>query len=144
MLKKSKPSRIIVVSSLGYRFALLNLDNPNPTNTILPLYLYFVSKRANVVFTLELARRLEGTGIVANCLHPGVIESRLLRDVPVGLYWLLKLVLKPFFITAEQGAQTSIYLAVSEEVNGVSGKYFKNCAVCYCYKLFGEIKNFEA
>lgn len=120
------------------------MDNPNPTNTILPLYLYFVSKRANVVFTLELARRLEGTGIVANCLHPGVIESRLLRDVPVGLYWLLKLVLKPFFITAEQGAQTSIYLAVSEEVNGVSGKYFKNCAVCYCYKLFGEIKNFEA
>lgn len=143
-MKKSKPSRIIVVSSIGYRFALLNLDNPNPTNTILPFYLYLVSKRANVVFTLELARRLEGTGIVANCLHPGVIESKLLRDVPFGLYWLLKLILTPFFITAKQGAQTSIYLAVSEEINGVSGKYFQNCAVRYCYKLIGEIKNLEA
>lgn len=108
------------------------MNNPNPTNAILPCYLYLVSKRANVVFTLELARRLEGTGIVVNCLHPGVIESNLFREFPIKLYWLLKFVLKPFFITAEEGAQTTIYLAVSEEVK-VSGKYFKNCAVRYCY-----------
>ncbi|KAL2746478.1 retinol dehydrogenase 14 isoform X2 [Vespula maculifrons] len=127
LLKKSKPSRIIVVSSLGYRFASINLNNPNPTNAILPCYLYLVSKRANVVFTLELARRLEGTGILVNCLHPGIIESNLFREFPIKLYWLLKFVLKPFFITAEEGAQTTIYLAVSEEVK-VSGKYFKNCA----------------
>ncbi|KAL2720352.1 retinol dehydrogenase 14 isoform X2 [Vespula squamosa] len=127
LLKRSYRSRIIVVSSIGYRFASINLNNPNPTNAILPFYLYFVSKRANVVFTLELARRLEGTGVTANCIHPGIIETNLLQNIPNGFYWFLILVLKPFFITAEQGAQTTIYLAVSEEINGVTGKYFKNC-----------------
>ncbi|KAK2575834.1 hypothetical protein KPH14_007209 [Odynerus spinipes] len=127
LLKRSKPSRIVVVASELYRLASLNLDNPNPTTTF-PGYLYYVSKYANVVFTLELARRLEGTGVTANCLHPGMIDSEIWRNVHAPFSWPLKLIVKLFFKTPEQGAQTSIHLAVSDELNGVSGKYFMDCA----------------
>ncbi|XP_071574274.1 retinol dehydrogenase 14 [Temnothorax nylanderi] len=127
LLKQSKPSRIIVVASELYRLACLNLDNINPTLT-LPAYLYYVSKYADIVFTLELARRLEGSGVMANCLHPGMIDSGIWRNVPAPLSWGLKLIVKAFFKTPEQGAQTTIHLAVSDELNGVSGKYFMDCA----------------
>ncbi|CAG5074240.1 Similar to RDH11: Retinol dehydrogenase 11 (Homo sapiens), partial [Cotesia congregata] len=69
LLKRSKPSRVVVVASELYRLASLNLDNLNPVTTF-PAYLYYVSKYANIVFSLELARRLEGTGVTVNCLHP--------------------------------------------------------------------------
>ncbi|EFN82737.1 retinol dehydrogenase 14 isoform X2 [Harpegnathos saltator] len=127
LLKRSKPSRIVVVASELYRIARLNLNNINPTSTF-PAYLYYVSKYANIVFTLELARRLEGTGVTANCLHPGMIDSGIWRNVPAPLSWFLTLIIKAFFKTPEQGAQTTIHLAVSEELNGVSGKYFMDCA----------------
>lgn len=127
-MKRSKPSRIIVVASELYRLACLNLDNINPTST-LPAYLYYVSKYADIVFTLELARRLEGSGVTANCLHPGMIDSGIWRNVPAPLSWGLKLIIKAFFKTPEQGAQTTIHLAISNELNGVSGKYFMDCTV---------------
>ncbi|XP_012269350.2 retinol dehydrogenase 14-like [Athalia rosae] len=126
LLKRSAPSRIVVVASELYRLSFLNLNNPNPTTT-LPAYLYYVSKYANIVFTLELARRLQGTGVTANCLHPGMIDSGIWRNVPAPLSWVLNLVIKGFFKTPEQGAQTTIHLAVSDEVNGVTGKYFLDC-----------------
>ncbi|XP_012281661.1 retinol dehydrogenase 14 [Orussus abietinus] len=126
LLKRSAPSRIVVVASELYRFASLNLENVNPT-TKFPAYLYYVSKYANIVFTLELARRLEGTGVTANCLHPGMIDSGIWRNVPAPLSWGLMLIIKAFFKTPEQGAQTSIHLAISEELSGVSGKYFMDC-----------------
>lgn len=128
LLKKSAPSRIVVVASELYRFACLNLDNPNPTTTF-PGYLYYVSKYANIVFTQELARRLEGSGVTANCLHPGMMDSGIWRNVPAPLSWPLNLIIKAFFKTPEQGAQTSIYLAVSDDVIGVTGKYFMDCHV---------------
>lgn len=127
LLKKSKPSRIIVVASSLYQLASLNLENPNPKTTF-PGYLYYVSKYANIVFTLELARRLEGTGVTANCLHPGLIDSEIWRSVHPPFSWPLKIIIKLFFKTPVQGAQTTIHLAVSEELNGVSGKYFADCA----------------
>ena len=128
LLKRSAPSRIVVVASELYRLSTLDLDNPNPTTTF-PAYLYYVSKYANIVFTLELARRLEGTGVTANCLHPGMIDSGIWRNVPAPLSWGLKIISRLFFKTPEQGAQTSIYLAISDEVSGVSGKYFLDCHV---------------
>ncbi|KAI5693515.1 hypothetical protein M8J75_000498 [Diaphorina citri] len=126
LLKKSSPSRIVIVASELYRFATVNLDSPNPT-TQLPAYLYYVSKYANIMFSLELARRLEGSGVTVNCLHPGMIDSGIWRNVPFPLNFPLQLIVKTFFKTPEQGAQTSIYLAVSKEVEGVSGKYFSDC-----------------
>ena len=127
LLKRSKPSRIVVVASELYRIASLNLNNINPTST-LPAYLYYVSKYADIVFTLELARRLEGSGVTANCLHPGMIDSGIWRNVPAPLSWFLHLITKTFFKTPVQGAQTTIHLAVSDELNGISGKYFMDCA----------------
>ncbi|XP_017304137.1 uncharacterized protein LOC103520502 [Diaphorina citri] len=102
------------------------LPDSNPT-TQLPAYLYYVSKYANIMFSLELARRLEGSGVTVNCLHPGMIDSGIWRNVPFPLNLPLQLIVKTFFKTPEQGAQTSIYLAVSKEVEGVSGKYFSDC-----------------
>ncbi|XP_029171412.1 retinol dehydrogenase 14 [Nylanderia fulva] len=127
LLRRSKPSRIVVVASELYRLASLNLNNINPTSS-LPAYLYYVSKYADIVFTLELARRLEGSGVTANCLHPGMIDSGIWRNVPAPLSWFVYLITKAFFKTPVQGAQTTIHVAVSEELNGVSGKYFMDCA----------------
>lgn len=127
LLKKSAPSRIVVVASSLYRLASVNLENPNPVDS-LPGYLYYASKEANILFTRELARRLEGTGVTANCLHPGLIDTGIWRNVPAPLSWGLYLVIKGFFKTPKQGAQTSVMLAVDEKLEKVSGKYFSDCS----------------
>ncbi len=76
-----------------------------------------------VLFTYELARRLEGTGVTVNCLHPGVVATNLGRG-NTGFFGFLLRVMQPFLLNPEKGAETSIYLASSPEVQGVSGKYF--------------------
>ncbi|XP_058054836.1 retinol dehydrogenase 14 isoform X2 [Anopheles bellator] len=125
-LKQSTgPGRIVVVASELYRFASVNLNNLNPLRS-LPAYLYYVSKCANIMFTRELARRLEGTAVTANCLHPGMIDSGIWRNVPFPLTLPMR-VIKSFFKSSVEGAQTSLYLACSEEVQGVTGKYFMDC-----------------
>ncbi|XP_076180115.1 retinol dehydrogenase 14 [Ptiloglossa arizonensis] len=126
LLKRSKPSRIVVVASSLYVLARLNLNDVNPTTTT-PGYLYYVSKYANIVFTLELARRLEGSGVTANCLHPGLMNTGIWKNVPPPLSWALNFLLNVLCKTLEQGAQTTVHLASSEELNGVSGKYFSDC-----------------
>lgn len=127
LLKKTQQSRIVVVASELYRLSSVNLNNLNPVSTKPSAYLYYVSKYANIYFTRELARRLEGTGITANCLHPGMIDTGIWRNVPFPLNYPLKLITKGFFKTPEQGAQTSIHLAVSDEVANITGKYFMDC-----------------
>jgi NAD(P)-dependent dehydrogenase (short-subunit alcohol dehydrogenase family) len=81
---------------------------------------YANSKLANVLFTYELARRLEGTGVTANCLHPGPVATGLFRNLPKPIEALIKLVT----ISPDKGAETSVYLASSPEVEGATGKYF--------------------
>lgn len=125
LLKKSAPARIVIVASELYRLASVNLQNLNPVNTF-PAYLYYVSKCANIMFGQELARRLEGSGITVNLLHPGIIDSGIWRNVSFPLSWPLGL-MRYFFKTPAQGAQTSIYLASAEDVAKVSGKYFMDC-----------------
>ncbi|KAL4143708.1 hypothetical protein QTP88_006005 [Uroleucon formosanum] len=128
LLKKTAPSRIVIVASDLYKLAKLNLANPNPTNQF-PAYLYYVSKYANIMFSMELARKLKdsNSGVTCNCLHPGIIDSGIWRNVPFPLNLGLQLIVKTMFKTTEQGAQTSIYLTVSEDVAKTSGKYFKDC-----------------
>ncbi|XP_022128878.1 retinol dehydrogenase 14 [Pieris rapae] len=126
LLKKSSPSRVVVVSSSLYRLARVNLDNPNPLDTM-PGYLYYVSKEANILFTKELARRLEGTGVTVNCLHPGLIDTGIWKNVPAPLSWGLALIIKGFFKTPEQGCQTTVKLAVEEKLLKTTGKYFSDC-----------------
>jgi len=127
LLKKSAPSRIVIVASELYRFASVNLKNLNPIHTKPAAYVYYVSKYANIYFARELAKRLEGTAVTVNSLHPGMIDSGIWRSVPFPLNYPMKLLTKGFFKTPEQGAQTTIHLAVSEELNGISGKYFMDC-----------------
>jgi len=127
LLKKTPKSRIVVVASELYKLASVNLNNLNPINTRPAAYLYYVSKYANIYFTRELARRLEGTGVSANCLHPGMIDTGIWRNVPFPLNYPMRMITKGFFKTPEQGAQTTIHLAVSDEVEGITGQYFMDC-----------------
>ena len=82
---------------------------------------YSQSKLANILFTYELARRLAGTKITVNCLHPGFVKTDLIRTRRLATF-----LLSPLQITPEKGAETSIYLASSAEVEGITGKYFAN------------------
>ncbi|XP_064599849.1 retinol dehydrogenase 13-like [Liolophura sinensis] len=133
-IKKSAPSRIINVSSRAHIRGQINFDDINFQKEYHPRLAYSQSKLANVLFTRELSRRLEGTGVTVNALHPGMVNTELARHMSEAgyhmwalypLYPLLMLVSK----TPEQGAQTSIYAAVSEEAGKVTGKYFSDCAL---------------
>jgi retinol dehydrogenase 14 len=87
---------------------------------------YAASKLANVMFTYELARRLEGSGVTATVLHPGVVRTGFAAEDPSPLWKILLPLIRPLLKPPERGAATSIYLASSPEVEGVTGKYFVN------------------
>lgn len=126
-LRASAPSRIVIVASEAHRGGVLDFEdlllkrrfNFNAWKA------YSRSKLSNIMFTYALARRLEGSGVTANCLHPGFVATRLGsgNKIPIRPVYLL---LKPFTISPKKGAETSVYLASSPEVEGVSGKYFDN------------------
>jgi NAD(P)-dependent dehydrogenase (short-subunit alcohol dehydrogenase family) len=127
VLKKSAPARIVNVSSQVHVRGKLDFADLNHEKSYKGFQVYSDSKLANVYFTYELARRLEGTGVTVNCLHPGVVASNFGQGDGTGwLRFAVKLA-KPFFITPADGAKTSIYLASSPEVEGVTGKYFDKC-----------------
>ena len=85
---------------------------------------YARSKLANVLFTRELARRLAGTGVTANCLHPGAVATNIWSGAPRSVQLLLG-VAKLFMLSAEKGAETIVYLATSPEVEGATGGYYE-------------------
>ena len=107
-------SRIINVSSVAHTRGRIDFDNLNGEKFYDAYNAYALSKLANVIFTVELAERLKGTGITVNALHPGVINTKLLRtgfSIMGG--------------SVERGAETSVYLATSSEVEGITGRYFE-------------------
>jgi retinol dehydrogenase-14 len=122
-LKASAPSRIVNVSSGDHSNATIDFDDLQGEKGYKGAKAYSQSKLANVLFTYELARRLEGTGITANCLHPGVVGTNLGSGVS-GVFGFMVRALRPLMKSPEQGAETSIYLASSPEVEGLSGRYF--------------------
>lgn len=125
VLKASAPARIVNVSSDAHRSAQMNFDDLQHENSygMSGFQAYGRSKLANVLFTYELARRLAGTSVTANALHPGFVATGFGRNMP-GLMNRVMGIMHRFAITPEQGAQTLIYLASSPEVEGVTGKYF--------------------
>jgi NAD(P)-dependent dehydrogenase (short-subunit alcohol dehydrogenase family) len=126
-LQATAGARIVCVSSEAHRSAKMQWDDLQFSHTrYRALKAYGQSKLANVLFTYELARRLEGTGVTANCLHPGVIASGFGHTYGGALSLILKMA-RPFLLSAEEGARTSVYLASSPEVAGVTGKYFSKC-----------------
>ena len=117
-------ARIVNVASEASRAAKLDLDDLQGERGYSGWTAYANSKLENILFTFELARRLP-KGVTANALHPGAIASNFAQNAGwMGVAWKL---FSPFLRTEEKGARTSIYLASSPEVEGVSGKYFIDC-----------------
>jgi retinol dehydrogenase-14 len=120
----SAPARIVTVSSGAQSMGKIDFDDLMGERSYSGQRAYNQSKLANVMFTYELARRLEGTGVSANALHPGVTRTAFGAEDPTGAMAPLIAVLRPFMKSPEQGADTAVYLASSAEVEGVTGRYF--------------------
>ncbi len=127
-LRASAPARVVNVASTAHRGVALDFDDLQSERGYSAFRVYSRSKLANVLFTRELARRLAGSGVTANCLHPGVIASHFGQSEG-GLLALVMKIGKPFLSTPEKGARTSVYLASSPEVATVTGGYFDDCRV---------------
>jgi NAD(P)-dependent dehydrogenase (short-subunit alcohol dehydrogenase family) len=127
-LKASAPARIVNVSSIAQAEGFIDFDDLQANKEYRMMRAYAQSKLANVLFTYELARQLEGTGVTVNCLHPGTVATNIWGQPLPGFLKPLGATLAKFFgTTAEEGARTSLYLASSPEVEGVTGKYFYKC-----------------
>jgi NAD(P)-dependent dehydrogenase (short-subunit alcohol dehydrogenase family) len=123
-LIKSAPARIINVASEAHRRATLDFDDLQSEHDYRGFVAYGRSKLCNILFTRELARRLEGTGVTANCLHPGFVASRF-GDDNGGLFRIgITIAKRLMAISLQDGAATSIYLASAPEVEGRTGLYF--------------------
>jgi retinol dehydrogenase 14 len=124
-LEESAPSRVITVSSEAQRWGNMDFEDIQSTRKYRGFPVYGMTKLANIMFTYELAERLKGTGVTANCLHPGPVSTNFGRNNggPMALFFRLG---KPFMRSPEQGADTLIWLSVSPDVEGVSGKYFSD------------------
>ena len=131
-LRASAPSRVINVSSDAHKQARngLDFDDLQSTRRYRGFAVYSKSKLANISFTRELARRLDGSGVVVNALHPGFVASRFGRDGDTGRAGnVVMFIIRPFAINSEQGAQTSIFLASSDDPDGITGEYWYKCAL---------------
>jgi len=124
-LKASAPARIVNVSSESHQSGYIKMDDLELEKGYRLMRAYGQSKLALVLFTYELARRLQGTGVTANCLHPGFVATNIGQN-GVGSIGrsIVKLIFSRLGISPEEGAKTSIYLASSPEIEGVTGKYF--------------------
>jgi len=123
-LKDSAPSRVINVSSEAHRQDQMDFENLDFKKGYFGIKAYARSKLANILFTYELARRLDGTGVVCNAVHPGHIATDIWKTNFGLIGPALKRIMGLFSLTPEEGAENSIYLASSPKVEGISGKYF--------------------
>jgi retinol dehydrogenase-12 len=122
-LTGSAPARVITVTSDAHSAAKLDLDDPNLEHGWNSWRSYANSKLANILFTRELARRLDGTEATANCAHPGVVRTGFGREGK-PLLRLGTTIARPFFLSPERGADTIVYLASSPDVAGETGGYY--------------------
>jgi len=123
-LVASAPARIITVSSGAQSMGKIDFDDLQGQRNYSGQRAYSQSKLANVMFTYELARRLEGTGVTATVLHPGVVRTGFGAEDPSPFWRVFIPLTRPFMKTPAEGAQTPIYLACSPNVEGVTGTYF--------------------
>ncbi len=123
LLKKSAPARVVTVSSGGHWAGHINFNDIDTSKRFNMWLAYCNSKMANILFARELAKRLGGTGVTSNALHPGGVNT----GFAVGQIPGFSDFLRPLMLSPASGAKTSVYLASSPEVEGVTGEYFVRC-----------------
>jgi NAD(P)-dependent dehydrogenase (short-subunit alcohol dehydrogenase family) len=123
-LRASAPSRVVTVSSGAHAMGRIDLDDLQGAQGYNGQRAYNQSKLANLLFTYELARRLDGSGVTANALHPGVVRTAFGQEDSARWMRLMLPVLRPFMKSPERGADTSVLLASSPQLAHVSGRYF--------------------
>lgn len=119
-----KGARIVTVASGAHKTGRIHFKDINLSKGFNVITAYSQSKLANVLFTRELARRLAGRGITANCCHPGAVATNIGIDRKTGFGKTITSLLKPFFLTPAEGADTAIFLATDDAVRDISGEYF--------------------
>lgn len=124
VIRSSAPARIVNVASAAHHFATLNFDDLGFEHGYFGFSAYARSKLANILFTYELARRLEGSGVTVNAVHPGHVATNIWNNDLSIFGPVIKLINRLIAITPQQGADTLIYLASSPDVAQVTGKYF--------------------
>lgn len=120
----SAPSRIINVASGAHKIGKIHFKDVNLNTNYRLWRAYGQSKLANILFTYELANRLKDTNVTVNCLHPGAVATSMGINRETGFGTFITKLVKPFFQTSEQGAETAVYLATSNEVNNETGHYY--------------------
>ena len=126
-LRESAPARIVNVASDAHKFVNgINFDDVGFSDGYKSMRVYGHSKLANLLFTFELARRLDGVGVTANCVHPGAVATGLGKNNGTIANVLIR-TLAPFFRTPDKGAATTLHVATSPALEGVTGRYFANC-----------------
>ncbi|WP_054939310.1 SDR family oxidoreductase [Paenibacillus ihuae] len=123
-LKAAEQGRIVVVASGAYKIGKLYLDDHTLSRGFNPAKAYARSKLANILFTRELAARLQGTAVTANAVHPGAVGTSIGVNRETGFGRSLLKLLSHYFLTPEQGADTAIYLATAPELSRVTGQYY--------------------
>jgi retinol dehydrogenase 14 len=123
-LKASAPARVVTVSSGAQSMGRIDFDDLEGACNYSGQRAYSQSKLASVMFTFELARRLEGTGVTATAVHPGVVRTNFGAEDQAWFFTVVSGLVRPFLKTPAQGAQTSIFLASSPDVDGATGQFF--------------------
>lgn len=125
-LQAAGSARVVTVSSDAQNSGYIDFDNLQGEKEYRGFRAYAQSKLCNVLFTYALARRLRGTGVTVNCLHPGVVATNIWPMARGPFLTMLLTVVQPLFKSPEQGARTSLFLAAAPQLEGVSGRYYKN------------------
>lgn len=123
-LKAAEQGRIVVVASGAYKIGALHYEDPTLARRFNPAKAYARSKLANILFTKELAARLQGTRVTVNCVHPGAVGTNIGVNRETGFGKSILKLLSYFFLTPEQGADTAIYLATESDLQEVTGQYY--------------------
>lgn len=125
LLATSAPSRVVSVASVGHRSGTMDFNDLGYEHGYKIMRAYSRSKLANVLFALDLARRVEGTGITSNCLHPGAVDSNIWSGAPWYAQPIIKVLRKLAFISVEKGGSYIVDLAANPAFEKVNGKYFE-------------------
>ena len=138
-LKASAPARVVTVSSGEQARGRIDFEDLQGARDYSAQRAYSQSKLANVMFTNELARHLQGTGVTANSLHPGVVRTNFGAEDQAGFFAVMGGMVRPFLKTPAEGAQTSIYLASSPNLEGVTGQFFADRKPKIAHKVAYDI-----